>query len=347
MWMSVFAADTDITTRVNRMKNLWEAACQFVKPYFQSNLPVAALKICLTSLLVKQMRLKLNNQTSKTWNHLRKPKLFQHHVSLPQTNSMPTKQMRIAVILAILTRSIDRHVFNSTYLLKEESGVREVLLRQAVHNSKKESFCRALLLSMFPDEQKEAAGQRMKQVIQDIMWNVEELLPSATTKTFQSDLEWFIWRACNTWVIMQHIRKRFEPSFELVRLKDFEWQTLLFDANVAGEMEQRTTMQGGRDDELLVVFPRLYIVEKDHEPDPVTPGTVLRRSQSLAAAQELEKQPLSPTFGRATSTRSRPQKPRNLSISVHGNNSSEAQAFLEQRKGPSELWGGRWIGCIS
>lgn len=107
--------------------------------------------------------------------------------------------------------------------------------------------------------------------------------------------------------------------------------TALFDANTAGEIRQRIAIQGGRDDELLVVFPRLYVVEKNHVPEPVNAGTVLRRSQTLAAAQELEEQPVSPTFGRATSTRCRPQKPRNLPISVHGKRSSGAQAFLEQK----------------
>jgi len=167
------------------------------------------------------------------------------------------------------------------------------------------------------------------------MWNVEDLLPATKVETFRSELEDFVQTACDAWVIMRRIRERFEPNFELVHLKDFEWQPLLFNVNFAGETDQGTAIQG-RDDELLVVFPRLYIVEKDDKPDPITAGIVLRRSQSLAAAQELEEQPLSPTFSRTTPTRSRPQKQRNLSISVPGNGTSEAQAFLGKGAGSTE-----------
>jgi hypothetical protein len=240
--------------------------------------------------------------------------------------------MRVAIILAMLARSIDTHLFHPTYVLEEDSGVRQLLLRQAVRNSKRESFCRALLLSMFPEEQEVAAGERVNRVIED-MRNVEDLLPQAKIEDFRSELGQFVRRTCKTWVTVQRIRERFEPSFELTRVKDLEWQALLFEASAASEKEPTTAIQGGRDDELLVVFPRLYVVEKDQEPEPVTAGTVLKRSQSLAAAQELEEQPLSPTFGTATSPRSRRVKPRNLSISVHGNGSPESQTFLEQKGG--------------
>jgi len=39
---------------------------------------------------------------------------------------------------------------------------------------------------------------------------------------------------------------------------------------------------------LLAIFPRIYIA-KDADPDPLTSGIVLRKSQSIAATRELEK----------------------------------------------------------
>jgi len=305
--------EVDPEAPADTFETLWEHACTFVESYFEEDLPEVNLQ-------------------NGAWDRLRTPKHFQHNVPLPQTNSVPAKQMRIAVILAILARSLDRYFFHPTYICEEDCKVRSVLLRQAVHNSKKESFCRALLLSMFPEEQETTRGQRMESVIDDVMWAVKELLTPAKVESFQSELKAFVEDAGNTWKTMQHIRERFEPSFDLVRVEGYEWQTLLFDTNATGE----PAIQGGRDDELLVVFPRLYIVEKNHEPEPLSTGTVLRRSQSLEAAQELEKQPLSPTFGRAMLTRTRPQKSRNLSISIHGERTSEAKAFLDQGRGPSE-----------
>lgn len=80
---------------------------------------------------------------------------------------------------------------------------------------------------------------------------------------------------------------------------------------------QRKSTEYTGDEELLVIFPRIYIVQ-DGGPSPITPGTVLRRSQSLAAVQELDRnKPSSPIVGKGP-VRSRTQKPRRMSVSVHG-----------------------------
>lgn len=224
--------------------------------------------------------------------------------------------MRIAAMLAILARCIDRYIFQPTYILDEESGIRELLVRQAVKNSKKESFCRALLLSMFPEEQAKATTERVDRVIREVAWHVQDLFSVTQIENFRTDLQRVVQEACDTWQIIQRATERYEPFFELTHYEDLEWETLMSDESGTSAREQSTTnAANGTDEELLVIFPRLYIVE-DAEPSPITPGVVLRRSQSVAAAQELDrKKPSSPT------TRSRPQRARQLSISLNTGNS--------------------------
>ena len=225
----------------------------------------------------------------------------------------------------MIARSVDRHIFQPSYLVGDD-GLREATLRQAIQNSEKESFCRAVLLSVMPEEQQSAAKERVEFVLDDIVNAVHSLLPLETRKAFELSLKEFVLKACYNWDAMRRIKQRLEPSFHLEHLEDREWHTLDYDPSIAGETEQRPAIQGGRDDELLVVFPRLYIVRKSHPPHPITAGTVLRRSQSLAATQEIER-PLSDALGRSISIRSRRQ--RNLSISAHKNRSSEAGPFLD------------------
>jgi len=97
--------------------------------------------------------------------------------------------MRIAVILAILARTTDVFIFKPTYLLEEDSGFRELLFHQAVIHSKKESFCRALLLGIFPDQQAKTATDRVSIVVHEVIRIVQDLLTVTKAEAFRSDLE--------------------------------------------------------------------------------------------------------------------------------------------------------------
>ena len=128
--------------------------------------------------------LKPGNQNYGSWKKLKENEILQHRIPLPSTNTSAAKHMRIATILAILARSIDNHIFQPTYLLEEDSGIRELLLREAVSCSKRESFCRALLGKMLPDEQADAARERAKRVAADVMLEVQDLLPPDDAESY-------------------------------------------------------------------------------------------------------------------------------------------------------------------
>jgi hypothetical protein len=240
--------------------------------------------------------------------------------------------MRIAAILAILARSINNHIFQPTYILEEDSDIRELLLRQAVVCSRRESFCRALLLKMFPDEQADSAKERVKRVAADVIKEVQDLLPPDNAERFKSELEQIAKSARDIWWGIQRTSERFEYSFELVH-QDIDWEPLSF-----ANGEQIPPSDGGsRDEELLVVFPRLYVVEDD-EPEAITPGIVLRRSQLAVAARELEKDRVSnSTFGKPPLARSKPQRVRKLSTATAGprNGTPEGGIFLSQASASS------------
>jgi hypothetical protein len=227
--------------------------------------------------------------------------------------------MRIAVVLAIMARSIDKHIFQPTYIKDEEDVIRILLVRLAGTNSKMESFGRALLLAIFPDEQARNATKAVGAVIKEIWGHVEDLLFVAQYDSFRSGLEQVVQQAHDAWQIVQHAKEKFEPNFELSSSEEIEWQVLTFEDADVGVGEQSLTRASGGDEPLLVIIPCIYIIE-DANPYPFANGVVLTKSQSKAATEEMErKNPSSPTTGRM-GPRPRPNRSRTKSVSNNGGN---------------------------
>ncbi len=224
--------------------------------------------------------------------------------------------MRTAALLAILARSIVQHVFQPTYLLEDKDELRALLAHLAIENSKKESFCRSVLLSILPDNQTKNGTNAREQVAREIAWCVRNLVSEAQYDAFRSGVGDIVQKAQETWWLVQNARERFEPYFELYRYADLESQTLSFDndsVSIGGGSLNRT-----EDDEaLLMIFPRIYILA-DSEPEPVTAGVVLMKSQSIPAVEEMKSfNPPSPTTARA-SLRSKAIRSRALSLLGNG-----------------------------
>jgi hypothetical protein len=213
--------------------------------------------------------------------------------------------MRIAVILTILARSLDNHIFDSTYAFGEDSGIREGLCQLAVQNSNKESFCRALLLSVFPEMQKDALERRIANVKADVTGYLKGILPSPKEAEFKAGLDRLVRSTYEVWATIRVAQERYEPTFHADAEDGFEWDTLFLGEDFVDSIDQRTAIQGGKDAGILFVFPRLYVIENDQKPRLIADGTVLRQSQTLAAAQEAQEQQMvlqsSPTFGRPVS----------------------------------------------
>src|SRR5258708_4230115 len=112
-----------------------------------------------------------------------------HQVPLPQSNSDAAKQMRFAVFLAILARELDEHIFQPSYLSTEDNSIREVLVGLAMTEPKRESFCRALLLSLDPEGQAMNLDERKKTVVRNVGSCLLELLSPTQFQGVRTSLE--------------------------------------------------------------------------------------------------------------------------------------------------------------
>jgi hypothetical protein len=295
---------------IEKLGDLWKSAYELMESTFKEDLPDQTL----------------GNQVA--WKRLKElelgPQHGQHQVPLPQSNSPAAKQMRIAVMLAILARAIDKDIFQPTYILDGESGIRELLLHQAIADSGKEAYCRSILLSMFPEEQTKVSEERVKEVIGDVGWYAQDLLSVTQFETFKAGLEEVVQSASDLWKTIQRAKQRYEPNFALEDYDDFDWEIIGFEERTAaaGEEGSAKVTGAGTDEDLLVIFPRVYAVD-DGDPDPITHGVVLKRSQSAEATQELEKtRTANPTLGRTTTNRARQLRPRSMSFPVNDNHFS-------------------------
>ena len=225
---------------------------------------------------------------------------------------------------------IDFGIFQPNYIIEAESGVREDLLREAMKDSRSESFRRAFLLSVSPDEQTRILDKRVTSVFNSIMWLVKGIIEADQLTALESDLQGFIKLACTVWQAIQRLQERFEPNMDYTVDDAFDWCTLQLEDYEHPDKKGVAAASSTSDEAVLVVFPRLYIV-KDAEPKPLTSGIVLMKSQTLAAAQELRSEaPKSPTFARGQPDWSRNDRRRDSIIMNDSLADRNAATFLGQ-----------------
>lgn len=207
-----------------------------------------------------------------------------------------------------------------------------MFLRLAIENSERESFCRALLVSSLIMEQESTAGDRIDGTINDMLSHVGGLLPEDSSDNFEADLEQLIQSAYKLWTGIARNKLYFEPNFEHGPATNLAWRSFSpsnTDANSAGG---ELKVESRDDPGVLVVFPRLYIVEGNREPVSISTGALLRRSQTLEVINEIENGPsdvlrLSPAMPRSMSNRVKSRHARGASTSQQ--KGLGVQPFLE------------------
>lgn len=250
-----------------------------------------------------------------------------HSVPLPRSDSVAAQDMRCAVILAFLIQLIDEEIFHPNYLAHERINIRRELLLQAVQDSRKEAFRRAMLISICAQEQAQILQDRVANVAASFMSFVKGLVEEDQIETLNSDAKAFTNLASEVWQRIQRLQERFEPNLEYTQDEGFDWQTIPLEGERSLKNDEITNALSDR--VLLVIFPRIYIA-KDAEPRPVTSGAVLWESQTVIAAQEIRDEgPSSPTFGRGYQNWGRTERARRESPLLNEPlNKANAAAFL-------------------
>ena len=227
---------------------------------------------------------------------LRKGDISIRGVPMPLSNSPAAKGMRLAVILAILSKEIDQHIFQPNYLVPEDAQLRSIMSHLAETDGDKEFFCRSMLLSIDQQSQQETLQRRIQTVVHKLSTCVRDLLSDAQYKEFRESVANTVQKAIDIWLPIQRAQQKYESDFDPVDWNDNEWAIF----NLPGEKtEKNTTTHGMASDTVLTIFPRISQV-KDDRRYPLTFVTQLTKSHPLCiqAEQEINKKPNSPTIGR-------------------------------------------------
>lgn len=224
------------------------------------------------------------------------------------------------------------HIFQPTYFLPANAGIRELLTRQAQEDSRKESAFRAMMQAVLPKEQGTTATTRVLQVCDEMMLDTGGFLSHEAAAKFKDSLEDIIENARDIWHDILLSIYAVHPSFALQQYENWSWRGFRFE-EVQPIVEDGTqAASSGKDSPICVIFPRLYMFDEDGE-DPVTHGTVLMRSQTLAAREEMQQHPSSPGLGRSNSILAkRPKKSRKPSSGAQSTiNEAVSKSFLGRR----------------
>lgn len=218
--------------------------------------------------------------------------------------------MQLVVVLAILSREIDKHIFQPNYLDSEDNQLRSMLSELAKTESEKEAFCRAILLSMDAPAQGKSVQSRASRISRDITHRLFGTLSDEKQNEIRHTMLKIVNRAIEAWIPFQRSHSKYEPDFEPEHWDDPEWKPFTLPGEKAGKTETET---GFPTDNSLTIFPRISRVDKDDR-DPLNYVVQIRRSHPLwsEAEQEMSRSPISPTTGRMPFTR-----PRRASISAN------------------------------
>lgn len=226
--------------------------------------------------------------------------------------------MRLAFTLAILAREIDKHILLPTYTTQPDDQFRKVLTNQAALDSEKESFCRSILLSMDPETQMRTCFVGTQNVVIAVSAYLDELLSEDQRLTFHKALNKVAQRAVDVWKPIQRMKRRYEPDFGPPTTHDAhdECEAFVF-PGLMDTTKGTSTKLKNQKEVALAVFPRLSVIE-DGMSTAYTALIQLKSSQDqwIAAKNEMESEPPSPTIGRTFDRRKASAKLKNLSLQI-------------------------------
>ncbi|RVX69000.1 hypothetical protein B0A52_08067 [Exophiala mesophila] len=251
----------------NSMKGVWRSCFDVVKTNVWKELPVAE-----------------KEEDIRAWTTLKHVPEATYATPVPYSNTRAAKQMRTFLVMAVLARSLTNHIFTPTYIVEEESELRDLLF-EISDNAEKE-FLRGMIMSLFEKKQREIASQRVSTVVREVLSPVQDLLGLDAAQKFGQELKSKIQEAKDIWWGLQRHQSHFEADIKC-DIESWEWQSVRFSNDNDQMNSQAVDVEAFDTDEaVLTLFPRIFVVDGSRD-TPIFPGVVLQKSQTASAEQEI------------------------------------------------------------
>jgi len=202
-----------------------------------------------------------------------------------ESNSPAAKEMRSVAILASMSRIFVRQLFRPTYLLSVDSGLQEVLYRQAKDHSAKESRLRAAIIALLPQEREAAITGAVAMTCTEVSDLISGLLSPADATDFAEWLKEIAEEACEIWQDICRYSDSVRPDFALKDDEDYVWDQMFFEEGLPLFSDFGQIHDHDHDAVMFAIFPRLY-VSFEGEEYPETHGVLFTTSHAQAARKE-------------------------------------------------------------
>ncbi|KAL6242588.1 hypothetical protein RBB50_010234 [Rhinocladiella similis] len=251
----------------NSMRGVWRSCFDVVKTNVWKELPVPE-----------------KEEDIRAWTALKQVPEATYATPVPFSNTRAAKQMRTFLVMAVLARSLTNHIFTPTYIVEEESELRDLLF-EISDNAKKE-FLRGMIMSLFEKKQREIATQRVSTVVREVLSPVQDLLGLDAVQKFGQELKTKIQEAKDIWWGLQRHKSHFEADIKC-EIESWEWQSVRFSNDNDQMNSQAVDVEAFDTDEaVLTLFPRIFVADGSSDV-PIFPGVVLQKSQTASAEQEI------------------------------------------------------------
>ncbi|KAI7779089.1 hypothetical protein LA080_001343 [Diaporthe eres] len=230
-------------TYVEILDTIWVSILDLCETHFSQDLDPAVLR------------------DPSCWANLRAADHLRHQavrLPLPRSNTPAAKQMRIAAVLAALSRSLARHVFRPTWAFEGGAGadadaaLGKLLRGIEAASPDQERHLRGALLAaaaaVHPTRGGEGEGdkgqvrgehgassrRRAAAVVREVTFLVQHLLSALQYGAFREGLEACVALACERWAEVQGAAMKIEPYFG-PPYDDFDWQVLMLPEKLGDE----------------------------------------------------------------------------------------------------------------
>ncbi|KAJ5109506.1 hypothetical protein N7456_006181 [Penicillium angulare] len=222
----------DEKTMMDSFDNLWEYAAARMSSILSHDLEPKALKDLSKWRIIGEESHRLA-----------------YHFPLPASNSSAAKAMRLVVILAVLSREIDKYIFQPAYLTPDDSNLRKTLSQLAGTDPEKETLYRSLTLSIDSKTQKGFLQSNVQTVVQKVSNCVFGLLSDSQYSEFREITKKIVKKAAEVWDPIQHSQRKYEPGFDLYD----EHMPFIFPGQEKGRNRKGINVDSKRD--VLMIFP--------------------------------------------------------------------------------------------
>ncbi|KAF7523377.1 hypothetical protein G7054_g11789 [Neopestalotiopsis clavispora] len=127
------------------------------------------------------------------------------------SNSSDAKYMRIALAMLVAAQALEEHIFQVTYLLKDNS-LCQVLSQMAENDPVREAHVRAVLLPVEPQDG--LIQERLERCVKQIKSVVSVMVADSQKEKFSKDLEHTCAHICTQWTDLQKLKGRITLELE-------------------------------------------------------------------------------------------------------------------------------------